>query len=152
MNFTFLQWCAAVALVVAVAFGVVFVRGFFVISVVIQLVQSAIYLPILIAASAYMRTFPVSELKAATVAIISASVLFALIFIFGTTFFALIGKVTMCTGNQCTWINGTITWFGILRIAGETAIQLVANAVPYLAVFAFSRRNSPQLGLGADRP
>lgn len=134
MNFSVNQWLSIFALDFLTRAILTSIRQPHLLNFLIEIPFSVVYLTLLICANGYVRTFHLPTVKAATIILAAANIVFVAIYIILSTYYPATGRVTMCTDYKCTWLDGSITLLGIQTIATNIAVKLIANVIPFLIV------------------
>jgi hypothetical protein len=142
MNFSRDQWLGIIVMDLAFRTGISFVRGPFLFTVIIAVIVSSIFLTILFAANSYIKTFTLRPGTAAALVLVSANLVFFIMYIGPWFLISQSGHVTDCFNYQCTWIDGSMTFFGLRTLLIDIAVQTLVNTVPFLVMWSQARRRA----------
>jgi hypothetical protein len=145
MHLSALQWLIIVLLDVATRAGYMFITSFNIINVIFALLVSALHLTLLILVNYIVMPFQLAARAAVAVTLAVTNLLFAVTFVLFWIVPSSRGRVTACVNNECSWIDGSVTWIGVQHISGALVAQLAINLVPVLAVFVLGSRQSEKI-------
>ena len=140
VNFSVTQWLAITFFQLLISIIFVSLVQFHAVNIVLEIPRCIFYLTILFCVNAYVRTFDLSAFKAVVVVLAAANAVYFAVTILWTGYYHVIGQVTTCSDNQCTWINGRLTLLGLQQTAFVVMIRLFTNVLPVLTVLNFNLR------------
>jgi hypothetical protein len=140
VNFSAPQWLAIIFFQFLISFIFVSLVQFHAINIILEIPRCIFYLTILFCVNAYVRTFDLSAFKAVVIVLAATNAIYFTIAILWTSYYHVIGQVTTCSDNQCTWINGRPTLLGLQQTAFIVMIRLFINVLPVLTVLNFNLR------------
>ena len=140
MNFSATQWLAIIFFQFLISIIFVSLVQLHVISIVLEIPRCIFYLTILFCVNAYISTFDLSAFKAAVIVLAATNAIYFTITILWTSYFHVIGQVTTCNNNQCSWINGRLTLLGLQQTVFIAMTRLFTNVLPLLTVLNFNLR------------
>jgi len=146
VQFSGYQWFYVIALDILVRAALFVLFSFNILIVAVSLLVSIIHLIIFIPTNLVLS---IVELRHRIVSCVTiTNVLFIIIFVFAWVAFIKRGHETVCTSfpNDCDWIDGVLTWRGVLSISVITAVQVAINVFSVLLVSAFgsAKRRPPR--------
>ena len=146
MNFSATQWLAIIFFQFLISFIFASLVQFHAINIVFEIPRCIFYLAILFCVNAYIKTFDLSTFKAVVIVLVATNTIYFTLTILLTSYYHVIGQVTTCGDNQCTWINGRLTLLGLQQTAFIVMIRLFTNVLPVLTVLNFNLRGRNSRG------
>jgi hypothetical protein len=138
------QWSTIALLDLLLRSGVFFFRSLNVLTIPIAIFLSALHLLLLISVFLFVNTFDIAIRRKIVVALAATNTLFFMIVVSIWVSFIKSGRQSACVDQKCSWVDGTITAFGMQTIAFESLVQFAVNIAVFLLVLSFAFRRAPR--------
>lgn len=144
MTFSRWQWIAIFVLDLLVKAIYFFVTTLHLLTLIFAVFLSLFHFIALLAARVPLRMFSLSHLWNTVAMLALTNILFAALTYVLLLWSIRSRRMTACSGieNICTYVDGTITYAGVLDISTRTAVYILLNLATFLIAFALRIRGA----------